>query len=60
LFNSFSIHSEAWVTAVFHQVIFSNSFNWYCGGDPGYSEVRLRLVCNYMYFWTQRSTTDCE
>jgi hypothetical protein len=27
LFNSFSIHSEAWVTAVFHQVIFSNSFN---------------------------------
>ncbi len=27
LFNSFSIHSEAWVTAVFRQVIVSNSFH---------------------------------
>jgi hypothetical protein len=27
LFNSFPIHSEAWVTAVFHQVIVSNSFH---------------------------------
>ena len=29
LFNSFSIHSEAFVTAVFHQVIVSNSFHKY-------------------------------
>ncbi len=29
LFNSFSIHSEAWVTAVFRQVTVSNSFHWY-------------------------------
>jgi hypothetical protein len=29
LFNSFPIHSEAWVTAVFRQVIVSNSFHWY-------------------------------
>ena len=27
LFNSFSIYSEAWVTAVFRQVIVSNSFH---------------------------------
>jgi hypothetical protein len=27
LFNSFPIHSEAWVTAVFCQVIVSNSFH---------------------------------
>jgi hypothetical protein len=27
LFNSFPIHSEAWVTAVFRQVIVSNSFH---------------------------------
>jgi hypothetical protein len=26
-FNNFPIHSEAWVTAVFRQVIGSNSFN---------------------------------
>ena len=27
LFNRFPIHSEAWVTAVFRQVIVSNSFH---------------------------------
>jgi hypothetical protein len=27
LFNSFPIHSEAWVAAVFRQVIVSNSFH---------------------------------
>jgi hypothetical protein len=44
LFNSFSIHSEAWVTAVFHQVIVSNSFHWYRLKNKVFQNFKLKYL----------------
>jgi hypothetical protein len=44
LFNSFSIHSEAWVTVVFHQVIVSNSFHWYRLKNKLFQNFKLKYL----------------
>jgi len=44
LFNSFLIHSEAWVTAVFHQVIVSNSFHWYRLKNKLFQNFKLKYL----------------
>jgi hypothetical protein len=46
LFNSFPIHSEAWVTAVFRQVIVSNSFYWYRLKKTNYFKISNCNISN--------------
>ncbi len=44
LFNSFPIHSEAWVTAVFRQVIVSNSLHWYRLKNKLFQNFKLKYL----------------
>ncbi len=44
LFNSFPIHSEAWVTAVFRQVIVSYSFHWYRLKNKLFQNFKLKFA----------------
>ena len=43
-FNSFSIHSESLVTAVFHQVIVPNSFHWYRLKNKLFQNFKLKYL----------------
>ncbi len=44
LFNSFPIHYEALVTAVFRQVIVLNSFHWYRLKNKLYTNFKLKYL----------------
>ena len=44
LFNSFPIHSEAWVTAVFRQVIVSKRFHWYRLKNKLFQNFKLKYL----------------
>ena len=44
LFNSFPMNSEAWVTAVFPQVIVSNSFHWYRLKNKLFQNINLQYL----------------
>ena len=44
LFNNFPIHSEAWDTAVFLQVIVSNSFYWYRLKNKLFQNFKLKYL----------------